>query len=150
MIKRQTVRGLRLLMSMVVVIDVLGVSCAPTETPPRTIIATPPTSSFPTLATTPTIVRDTIPLGLNPTGSFLNPGDHVVISVISAEWRIAELTWELDPKAFGELSATTGPTVIYTAPKRSGTVTVSIRGTIKGRVGSAIVSFKIQPIIKLF
>ncbi len=150
MIKRQTVGGLWLLMPIVVVMGVLGASCTPTVTAPPTIITTPTPTLSRTLVTTPTIVRDTIPLGLNPTATLLNPGDHVVISVISAEWRIAELTWELDPKGFGDLSATTGPTVIYTAPKRSGTATVSLRGTIKGRVGSAVVSFKIRPIIELF
>jgi ABC-type glycerol-3-phosphate transport system substrate-binding protein len=95
-------------------------------------------------------VELTIPLSLNPSTAILNPGDQVVISVISEEWQAAELTWELfseseDLKSPKALSASTGPTVIYVAPEQSGEVIVSVRGKTKGGVGKSSVSFTIEP-----
>ncbi len=142
--KDQARNNLGLLTLLVVIVGLVSEACA-AATPAPTLL--PPTVG-PTSAPTTTA---TIPLGLNPSKDTLNPGDQVVISVVSEEWQTADLAWTLtsqDPKALpapGKLSATKGPTVSYIAPDGSGRVKVLVNGTIKGRVGSAAVFFTIQP-----
>lgn len=137
MIKFRIRRSFALLILISLLIALQGQGCAP-----------PPTPVPVTVVVTRIVVPSPIPLSLNPSKTILNPGDQTVISVISEEWQAAELTWELASKDLlfpGTLSAYTGPTVIYTAPEGLGEVTISVVGRTKERLGSASISFSIEP-----
>lgn len=128
--------ALLILISLLVALQSQGCAAATPELVVRTV------------EVTRIAVPSSIPLSLNPSKTILSPGEQVVISVIPEEWQAAELTWELASKDLsvpGTLSASTGPTVVYTAPEGSGEVNISVRGRTKEGVGSASISFSIKP-----
>lgn len=131
---------------LVILISGLFVACGGSDSNSTSTDSTPvapTTETEPSLSPTSSPNLLYIPIALNPSKTTLQPGENVVISVLSSEWRSARLIWSLwaSSPRMGTLSSNFDPTVVYTAPEEPGTVTVSVGGALEGKGGLTEVSF---------